>query len=303
MIYTVTFNPSIDYIVQVHDFKIGALNRTDEEIKQPGGKGINVSIVLSLLGHVSTATGFLGGFTGDYVENRLKARGVQTNFIRVEEDTRINIKLKSDTETEINGKGAILTESDFGHLKNILSSLQANDFLVLAGSVPESLTSNCYYDLISIANDKGVKVILDSSGAAFAKGIEARPFLIKPNHHELGELFNKRVETIDDAIPLANELLHKGVQNIIVSFASEGALFVNSDFCLHGTVPKGKVVNSVGAGDTVVAAFLAYYIDKSDVKEAFKYAITAGSATAFSDGFCTPEFIHKLLPEVKITTR
>ena len=281
MIYTVTLNPSIDFIVKVNDFKIGALNRSHEEIKQPGGKGINVSRVLSRLGKASTATGFIGGFTGDYIEQSLKEEKIATHFIRVNEDTRINIKLKTETETEINGVGPKVSTEQLEQLKETMSQLKVNDYLVLAGSVPNTLSSDIYIELIEMAQRRGANVIVDTSGKPLLQVIESKPFLIKPNHHELGELFNTKIETVDEAIPLAEQLLSKGVENIIVSFASKGALLINKDYCVHGSVPKGEVINSVGAGDSVVATFLAYLQDTNDRLQAFQYAIAGGSSTSF----------------------
>ncbi|WP_209123911.1 1-phosphofructokinase [Alkalihalobacillus sp. BA299] len=301
MIYTVTLNPSIDFIVNVENFKLGELNRSDTEIKQPGGKGINVSRVLTRLGKRSTATGFIGGFTGDFIEQRMKQEDIATRFVHVNEDTRINIKLKTETETEINGAGPEILEQHIAELKEIISELQAGDCLVLAGSVPKTLTSDIYLQLMQIGEQRGAKVIVDTSGDALERIIEKKPFLIKPNHHELGELFSTKVDAIEDAVPLAERLLDKGVENIIVSFASKGALFLNKDHCVHGSVPKGEVINSVGAGDTVVATFLAYLDDTNDNLQAFQNAIAAGSATAFSNGFCTKESIEKLVAEVELT--
>ncbi|OLO40203.1 1-phosphofructokinase [Alkalihalophilus pseudofirmus] len=303
MIYTVTLNPSIDFIVKVDNFQLGELNRSAEEMKQPGGKGINVSRVLSRLGKRSVATGFIGGFTGDFIEKSLKQEDITSRFVHVKEDTRINIKLKTEKETEINGLGPNVSEDQLNQLKQIISELQANDYLVLAGSVPKTLTSDIYVQLMEIGEQRRAKIIIDTSGEPFVQAVEKNPFLIKPNHHELGELFSTEINMIDEAIPLAQQLLDKGVENIIVSFAAKGALFMNKDHCVHGSVPKGEVVNSVGAGDTVVATFLAYLEDTNDRLKAFQYAIAAGSATAFSKDFCTQELIEKLVKEVELTPK
>ncbi|WP_216831804.1 1-phosphofructokinase [Alkalihalobacterium elongatum] len=303
MIYTVTLNPSIDFIVKVADFQLGALNRSDDDMKQPGGKGINVSRVLSRLGKPSVATGFIGGFTGEFIEQGLRKENIVTRFVRVNEETRINIKLKTGTETEINGAGPRVIEQQLEELIEKIKELKENDYLVLAGSVPRTVPSDIYSQLMEIAQKSGAKVIVDTSGEPLLEAIERKPYLIKPNHHELGELFSNEVKTIDEAIPLAQRLLDKGVENIIVSFASKGALLMNKDLCIHATVPKGEVVNSVGAGDTVVASFLAYLEDTNDSLRAFQYAIAAGSATAFSNEFCTKEDIERLVLEIDLTPK
>lgn len=301
MIYTVTLNPSIDYIVYAPSLKIGELNHSEKEYKYPGGKGINVSRVLNNLGHTSIATGFLGGFTGEFITTVLKEEQVKTDFIMIADDTRINIKLKGIQETEINGTSPIIEEKDIRNLTTKLEQLQLGDTLVLAGSIPKGVDEGIYRDLIKKGKAQGANVILDASGIGLKEGVKERPFLIKPNHHEIGQLFNKPIDTLESAIPLGQRLVADGVENIIISFAAKGAVFINENNVFFATVPNGEVKNSVGAGDSVVAGFIAHYLETNDVIASFRYGIAAGSASAFSDGFCTKDSVSKLLNEVEIT--
>ncbi|WP_088035952.1 1-phosphofructokinase [Evansella clarkii] len=302
MIYTVTLNPSVDYIVSVNDFKLGEINRTTKQFKNPGGKGINISRVLNNLVQESTALGFVGGFTGEFIQNSLEKENVFTDFIKVNGDSRINVKLKSNEETEINGESPEISAEDIERLKQKLYALKEDDYLVLAGSVPAGLSPDIYNELLEELSSKDVKVIIDTSGKALKESLHSAPFLIKPNHHELGELFEDNEITLEKAVTYGRKIVEAGVQNVIVSMAGEGALFINKDLALFGNVPEGQVKNSVGAGDSVVAGFIASYAANSNYEEAFRYSIAAGSATAFSDGFCDQESIHRLINEINITT-
>ncbi|WP_078555539.1 1-phosphofructokinase [Bacillus alkalicellulosilyticus] len=299
MIYTVTINPSIDYIIKSNVF-LGQLNRSEEESKQPGGKGINVSRVLHRLGVSSIATGFIGGFTGAFIKNSLQNEGVEINFIEVAGDTRINIKIKGEFETEINGSSPLIPEESIERLLENLEVLTQEDILVLAGSIPSSLPSTIYSSLIEVAKRKNTKIVLDTSGSAFKDALKENLFFIKPNHHELGELFGVQIETVEQAIPYAKQLVNQGIDNIVVSFAEKGALFVNKKHTFVANVPKGQVKNSVGAGDSVVAGFLANYLQTKHVKSAFQYGVAAGSASAFSDGFCSKEEVEVLQQQISI---
>ncbi|WPK13731.1 1-phosphofructokinase [Lysinibacillus louembei] len=302
MIYTMTLNPSIDFIVEVADFEVGILNKIQKEAKFPGGKGINVSQVLKRLGTDNKALGFVGGFTGDYIVDSLKQRGIVTDFVEVQEDTRINIKLKTGQETEINGQGPTIQEPELTALLNKIDALTANDVLVLAGSIPQSLPVTIYETLASIATKKGAKVVADTTGEVLLNVLPNKPFLIKPNHHELGELFDVKIETVEEAVPYGKRLVEMGAQHVIVSMAGAGALLFSKDVALYANVPKGVLKNSVGAGDSVVAGFLSNYFRTGDVQQAFKYGVASGSATAFSPELCTQQEVEELLPQIKLTT-
>lgn len=298
MIYTITLNPSLDYIVELDQIHIGELNRTKKESKFPGGKGINVSQVLKRLEVDSKALGFLGGFTGDYIENILKSLKVDTDFVKVNEDTRINVKLKAEQETEINANGPSITKEDFEALKRKIRELTNEDTLVLAGSIPSTMPETTYEELVKICSEKGTKFVVDAEGELLKKVIPYKPFLIKPNHHELGELFNTVISTCEEVIPYGRELVRMGAQNVIVSMAEKGAVFINQNMTFISSVPKGEVKNSVGAGDSLVAGFLATFQLTNSLEEAFRFSVAAGSATAFSMGLCTREKVESLLPQV-----
>lgn len=300
MIYTLTLNPSVDYIVKLDSFQLGTLNRTVNEAKFPGGKGINVSRVLSQFGTTSQALGFIGGFTGAYIEQFLQKEQIETDFVEVEEDSRINIKLKSGQESEINAKGPKISDLDFTLLKEKIKQLNSNDLLVLAGSIPATLPVTTYEELVLICHKNDVRFIVDAEGELLKKVLPYKPFLIKPNHHELGELFDTTLKSVDDVIPYGKKLLALGAQNVIVSLADKGAVFINENTVLTAAVPKGKVKNSVGAGDSMVAGFLAAIEKKENIQEAFRFSVASGSATAFSLGLCTKANVEVLLPQVTI---
>lgn len=301
MIYTVTLNPSIDFIVEVDDFKIDHLNRIDRENKFPGGKGINVSRVLNALEIPSKALGFVGGFTGGFIQDTLENEGVQTDFVKVKEDSRINIKLKTGQETEINGQGPALTKENIDELLKQLEGLQEGDILVLAGSIPPSLPKTFYSDLTKQFSQRGVKVVVDAGGSVLKEVLADRPFLVKPNHHELSELFGVSIKTVEEVIPYGKKVVEMGAQNVIVSMAGDGALLFTNGEVYSATIPKGKVVNSVGAGDSLVAGFIGTYQKENDFIKAFQIAVATGSATAFSRDLATKDKINSLLDQVTIT--
>lgn len=300
MIYTVTLNPSVDYIVELDTLQIGELNRSSGDAKFPGGKGINVSRVLKNLGVSSKALGYTGGFTGKYIEEFLHNENIDTDFVHVKQDTRINIKLKTDKETEINATGPSISKQDFQLLKVKISQLTADDLLVLAGSVPSTLPETTYEILVNILKETGAEFVVDAEGELLKKILPYNPLLIKPNHHELGELFETTIENCEDVIPYGKMLLDMGAKNVIVSLAEKGAVLVSEELTLVATVPVGEVKNSVGAGDSMVAGFLAAIQKTNDLMQAFRYSVAAGSATAFSLGLCTEEKIVELLPQVQI---
>lgn len=295
MIYTLTLNPSIDYIVEVENLTLGLVNRTDSDLKFPGGKGINVSTVLANLGTENIALGYLGGFTGEFIEKTLKIRNIKTDFIKVKDDSRINVKIKSDKETEINGAGPEITKEELEKLINKLNELKEGDILVLAGSIQKSLPSDLYLKIQENLVSKGVKVVVDTSGKALLEAIKLKPFLIKPNNHEIEEVFDIKINTEEELIQYGKKLISLGAQNVIISMAGDGALLICKEGVFKGNAPKGEVKNSVGAGDSLVGGFLSKYSETGDIKEAFKYGIASGSASAFSMELCIKEDVIKLL--------
>lgn len=303
MIHTLTLNPSVDYIVELEDFKLGGLNRTKRELKFPGGKGINVSRVLNELGISSSALGFIGGFTGKYIEEYLFSEKINTHFVKVNEDSRINIKLKTGQETEINANGPVIAKPHFEQLKQIIHQLTQNDLLVMAGSIPSTLPETTYQELAEICRNNQTEFVVDAEGGLLTKVLPFRPFLIKPNHHELGELFSASITTCEAAVPFGKKLIEKGAKNVIVSLAGDGAVFIGKSLVMFANVPKGNVINSVGAGDSMVAGFLAEYQRTGNIKEAFRFSVASGSATAFSLGLCKKERVDELLNQIHITDR
>lgn len=303
MIYTVTLNPSIDYVVQTECFKLGNVNRAENDMKFPGGKGINVSRVLYRLGIENTALGFIGGFTGQFIEDVLKSEGVKTNFVHVDGDSRINVKIKGQEETELNGQGPVITGEQLSQLMKKIEKMQAGDYLVLAGSIPASIPKTFYETMANFGAERQINVIVDASGSALQHVIQNKPFLIKPNHHELGELFKEKLSTVEEVIPYGRKLIEQGVQNVIVSMAGDGALLFTNKGVYEATVPKGTVINSVGAGDSLVAGFVGIYEKTKNVEEAFRYGVATGSATAFSADLCTKDKVEELLSQVMITKR
>ena len=285
MIYTVTFNPSLDYIASCDDFILGQTNRTTKEIIYPGGKGINVSIVLRNLGLDTTALGFLAGFTGDEIKRLILKEGIKNEMIEVDNGfSRINIKLRSTKESELNGMGPSIDDESIKKLYQKLDNLTSDDILVLAGSIPSSMPSNIYSDICDYLKDKNMKIVVDATKDLLLNVIPYKPFLIKPNNHELGELFNVCLNTREEVVPYARKLQRLGARNVLVSLAGEGALLVDENNEVHSSpAPKGKVINSVGAGDSMVAGFLYGYKTFNNYDEAFKYGVCTGSASAFSE--------------------
>jgi len=300
MIYTVTFNPSVDYIVEVENFVSGTVNRVKEDHKYPGGKGINVSRVLNNLGVKSKALGFIGGFTEEYIKSTLESQGIDTDFITVNEDTRINIKLKSNEETEINGVGPKIENEKLNELFNKLGNLNSEDFLVLAGNVQKTLPRDIYAQIQKKCLDTNVNVIVDTTGEALLNSLKYKPFLIKPNNHELAEIFETEINTRDEIIYYGKKLMDMGAQNVIISMAGEGALLICREGVYHASAPKGEVKNSVGAGDSMIGGFLAKYSKDTSIVEAFRWGAASGSATAFSLDLCKKDHVERLLNEIKV---
>lgn len=300
MIYTVTLNPSIDYFIELDDFKVGELNRIRDDRKSPGGKGINVSTVLQNVGIDSVALGFIGGFTGRFLIDALTEKNISTDFVTVEGDTRINVKLHSDVETEINGAGPKISSIELEQLLDKFNHLQKGDVLVLAGSIPSSLPSTLYQQIAEKLKDKEVKLVVDATKDLLVEVLPYKPFLIKPNHHELGEIFGVEINSVDEAVPYGKKLIGMGAEHVIVSMADKGSLLFVGEQVHFANIPEGKLVNSVGAGDSVVAGFIASYSNNQDATQSFRFGATAGSATAYSEGLATEEKINELFSQVQV---
>ncbi|MFR2128541.1 MAG: 1-phosphofructokinase [Eubacterium ventriosum] len=300
MIYTVTFNPSLDYIVSVDDFKLGLTNRTSSELILPGGKGTNVSTVLKNLGLESTALGFVAGFTGNEIVKRLNDMGIKSDFISIENGiSRINLKLKSIDGTEINGAGPDISEEKVNELMDKLNQLKEGDVLVLAGSIPSSMSDNIYRDIMADLKDRGVMIVVDATKDLLLNVLEYHPFLIKPNNHELGVIFDVKLTTREEVIPYGRKLQEKGARNVLVSMAGEGAVLIAEDGqVFDAPAPKGKLINGVGAGDSMVAGFVAGWIEKQDYEYAFHMGVASGSASAFSENLATKEEIINVYNQV-----
>ncbi len=297
MIYTVTLNPSLDYVVDVDDFELGRTNRAVSERLYAGGKGINVSFVLKNLGFESTALGFSAGFTGEEIKKQIQESGITENLITVlNGQSRINIKLRGQQETEINGMGPDIEKEHIQQLLKKLSVLSPGDYLILAGSVPMKINDTIYYDILKTLDKKGIKAVVDTTGDLLLNVLKYHPFLIKPNIHELSELFSTEIKTKEDVVQYGLKLQDMGAQNVIVSMAGDGAVFI----CENGEIykseaPKGVVKNSVGAGDSMVAGFLAGFCETKDFAKAFKMGVCTGSASAFSEDLATKEQVRQVM--------
>ena len=301
MIYTITFNPALDYIVKMDEFNLGNVNRSNNEFVYAGGKGINVSIVLNNLGVKSKALGFIAGFTGEEIERRVREFGCDTEFIKLKEGmSRINVKIKADVESEINGGGPDISSDALEELYKKLDTLTVGDILVLAGSVPKTMPTDVYERIMERLQEKNVKFIVDTTGESLLKVLKYNPFLIKPNHHELGDLFGVKLNNKEDVIEYAKKLKNMGAQNVIISMAGDGAVLIDSNGGVTtSNVPKGVVKNSVGAGDSMVAGFIAGYLNSEKIEDGFKLGVATGSASAFSEGLATKDYVYELLKQVK----
>ena len=296
MIYTVTFNPSLDYIVSIDNFKLGKTNRTITELMLPGGKGLNVSTVLYNLGIENTALGFTAGFVGEELKRLAKETGYSCDFIDIKEGvSRINVKMKDFDGTEINGMGPVIDEGALNALMKKLDMLKNGDVLVLAGSIPSSMPSDIYSRILEALNGRRIRFVVDATKNLLLNVLQFRPFLIKPNNHELGEIFGVTLGSKDDVVPYAKKLQEMGAVNVLVSMAGEGAVFVDETGKVHQLdAPKGILVNAVGAGDSMVAGFLAGWEEQRNYEHAFKMAVAAGSASAFSELLATKDEIRTL---------
>ncbi len=300
MIYTVTFNPAIDYVMRLKAFNAGEVNRSDSEEIYFGGKGINVSVILKELGFKSAALGFLAGFTGEAIEKGVEAQGIKADFVKLKGgNSRINVKIKAECETDLNGQGPAIDDSAIEELFEKLDRLESGDVLVLAGSIPNTLPENIYERILERLSGRGIHFVVDATRDLLVNVLKYKPFLIKPNNYELGEIFGIELKTNDDIIKYAKELQKMGAVNVLVSMAGDGSILVDENGEVHVMgVPKGNVLNSVGAGDSMVAGFVAGYMSKRDYEYALKLGTASGSATAFSAGLAERKEIEKLMNSV-----
>lgn len=301
MIYTVTFNPALDYVVKVNRFTLGKVNRTVQEDIYYGGKGLNVSSVLQNLGYDNTALGFVAGFTGEEIVRGATTLGFTPDFIRVEHGiSRINVKMKSDEESEINGMGPEITQADVLKLFEKLERLQEGDFLVLSGSIPHSIDDNIYETIMARLDGRGIQIVVDAEKNLLLNVLQYHPFLIKPNNHELGDMFGAVLKTEEEIVKHAGKLRERGAKNVLISMAGAGAILLDeTGRTWRMKAPKGTVRNSVGAGDSMVAGFLAGYLERQDYQHALRLGSAAGSASAFSEGLASKEDIMKLYQQLK----
>ncbi len=301
MIYTVTFNPALDYIVRLDSFKTGGINRLSYEQVLAGGKGINVSIVLGNLGHKSVALGFLAGFTGEEIKRQLKDFNVTEDFVQIEEGfTRINMKIKAEVETEVNGQGPKISEEKREELFKKLEKLGEGDTFVLSGSIPNTLPDDMYEQTLSRLQGKGIRFVVDAEKGLLLKVLKFNPWLIKPNNHELGDMFGVVLKTDEEIVEHAKKLQEKGARNVLISMAGDGAILLTADGKYYKSpAPKGTLVNSIGAGDSMVAGFLTGFIESNgDYEKAFKTGLAAGSASAFSDHLARRNEVEDLLKTI-----
>ena len=301
MIYTVTFNPSLDYIVTVNDFRLGETNRTASEQMLPGGKGINVSTVLENLGFDNTALGFVAGFTGREIVSKVRELGFQSEFIELDEGwSRINIKMKDFDGTEINGQGPAISGAALQALLEKLDGLKEGDILVLAGSIPASIPETIYAEIMKRLDGKGVLTVVDATNDLLMEVLPYHPFLIKPNQHELGAIFGVELDTQESVVPYARKMQERGALNVLVSMGGKGAVLLDADGEVHMLpVPEGTLVNAVGAGDSMVAGFLAGWLEKKDYEHAFRMGVSAGSASAFSERLATRAEVETLYRSIE----
>lgn len=296
MIYTVTFNPAIDYVVGVKQLNHGEVNRTSKESIFFGGKGINVSCILNNLGIKSKALGFVAGFTGEAIEKGVSEKGIQTDFVHLKDGfSRINVKIKSSDETELNGQGPKIYQDDIEKLFYKLEQLKTGDTLVLAGSIPNTLPEDIYEKILKKLSNRGLNFVVDATKNLLLNVLKYKPFLIKPNNYELAEIFNAELKSKDDIIFYAKKLQDMGAVNVLVSMAQDGSILVDEYGKVHiMEAPKGQVLNSVGAGDSMVAGFIAGYSQNKDYDYALKLATASGSATTFSEGLAQKSDIYKI---------
>lgn len=300
MIYTVTLNPSIDYILKLDELGEGKLNRSIYDKKIAGGKGIMVSKLLNNMGVETNNLGFLGGYTGDFIRNELKLMGIEENFTEIKEDTRINIKLKSSRETEINARGPSISEDEVEEFLALFDKMTTSDFVVLSGSLPSTLSSNIYERIIKKLKEKGLNFIIDTTKSNLYNSLKYKPVLIKPNIKELQELFDRKIDSLDQIVEYGEKCLALGAENIIVSLGGEGAVFLSENERYFAPALDGRVINSVGSGDAMVGGYVYGIVNKFDKKESFRIAVATGTATAFSEDIASREYIERTLENVEL---
>lgn len=300
MIYTVTLNPSIDYVVQLPKLNLGEVNRLETSYKFPGGKGINVSRILRELGYANQAWGFLGGFTGEFVSDKLNQLNLDSHFTKIADDTRINVKLKADQETELNAAGPKITKAEKQVFVSQFDELKENDVAIFSGSVPSSLPETFYFDLIQKVKERHAEYAVDTTGEALKKTLPTHPVVVKPNNHELADLFGVELNSLAEIKKYGQKLIAMGAQNVMISMGGDGGMLVTKDHCYRSAAPKGTVQNSVGAGDSMLAGFTGTFDATHDPVESFRYGLACGSATAFSADIATKAKIDEILPQIKI---
>lgn len=296
MVYTVTLNPALDYVMKLKALRTDDINRTDGEEIYYGGKGINVSVILTQLGIPNTALGFLGGFTGKKLEEMLKNDNVSCDFNYLKNgDTRINVKIKADKEIDLNACGPEITKEDMQSFLRKLDGIKSGDYLILAGSIPNTLPDDIYEQILERVSDRNINCVVDATGDLLKNVLKYKPFLIKPNHHELGDLFSVQIKSDDDIVKYSKKLQEMGAKNVLVSMAKDGAMLTDENGCVHkiGNA-KGKLINSVGCGDSMVAGFTAGYIKTADYSYALRLGSACGNATAFSEKLATREEIERV---------
>lgn len=300
MIYTLTLNPAIDYYMSMGNFQLGSLNSLEEGYTLPGGKGINVSKVLKNFSVESKALGFVGGFTGDYIKKHLNEYEIESDFIELQENTRINIKLKTkDSETEIAGKSPTISKENIEELLKKFEEIKKDDVVILSGSVPNSISKSIYADIIKLL-PKDCKVILDTRGLPFVEGLKEGVFLTKPNNHELEEFFNRKLNNIEEIIQAGKDLQALGSKNVLISLGKDGSILITEKEVYIGNAPQGKLISSVGAGDSMVAGVVYGIAKGMTLEDSYKYGIASGSSTAFSEGLTTFEGMNSLLNKIEI---
>ncbi|MCI6381723.1 MAG: 1-phosphofructokinase [Fusobacterium mortiferum] len=300
MIYTLTLNPAIDYYMSMGNFQLGSLNSLEEGYTLPGGKGINVSKVLKNFSVESKALGFVGGFTGDYIKKHLNEYEIESDFIELQENTRINIKLKTkDSETEIAGKSPTISRENVKELLKKFEEIKKDDVVILSGSVPNSISKSIYADIIKLL-PKDCKVILDTRGLHFVEGLKEGVFLTKPNNHELEEFFNRKLNNIEEIIQAGKDLQALGSKNVLISLGKDGSILITEKEVYIGNAPQGKLISSVGAGDSMVAGVVYGIAKGMTLEDSYKYGIASGSSTAFSEGLTTFEGMNSLLNKIEI---
>lgn len=300
MIYTLTLNPSIDYVLRIERFDDGQTIRSKSEEKYPGGKGIMVSKLLKNLGAKSINIGFLGGFTGEFIKNKLENLGIDQEFTKISDDSRINVKLKYETETEINAQGPQINEEEIEEFLNYLDNLNEDDFVVISGSIPKSLGDDFYRVIVNLLEMNNVRFALDTSGKKLFDLSVFKPFLVKPNKDELGEIFEDSIDSDEKIIKYARKLIDQGAENVIVSLGKDGSIFVDNNMAYKAKPIDGKLINSVGSGDSMVAGYIYGYMRGLSKIDSYKLAIACGSATAFSPDIAEKNLIYQILEKVEV---